>query len=589
MTTAVRQAPVALDPVTEYASLVVSGEIVACKLVIQACQRHLDDLRDGHKRGIKFDLEKSARAVRFFSYLRHYKGEWAGEPLTLEPWEQFIVGSLFGWIRADGTRRFRVAYNEIPRKNGKTLLAAGIGLLLAFFDGEGGAEVYAAATKRDQAKIVWGDARTLVRSSEALKKRIQVIGGLTGPGSLVRLDKESKFLPLGQDGDTMDGLNSHGLIIDELHAHKTRATWDVLATSTGARRQPLTFAITTAGADRLSVCYEQHDYGIKVLEKIIDDDSYFVYIATIDEGDNWTDPASWLKANPNYGISVKIDDLRMKCLKAQQIPAEQSEFLRKHLNVWTEKEDPWLLMATYDGNTDEPDLAFLKGKKCFAGLDLSTTQDLTALELYFPKLGKGEEGGDWLHYYFIPRATMLEKIKSDRVPYDVWERQGNLIATPGNVIDYDFIRERVNKLREEGFEIQEIAFDPFNATQIVTDLMQDGFTCVPIRQGFLSLSPPTKELERLLLGKKMRLGKNPVTRWAASNAVVITDPSGNVKLDKSSKRARIDPIAAMVNAVDRASRHLGEAPTWSGFYIPDDDDEDEDTYDSERWTEVERI
>lgn len=540
------------DMPRQYAERVLSGELAAGKWVKLACQRHLDDLDRAHDRGLRYDLEKAGKAIKFFSALRHYKGEWAGQPLKLELWQMFIIGCLFGWLRADGTRRFRVAYNEIPRKNGKSLIAAGVGLLLAFFDGEGGAEVYSAATKRDQAKIVWGDAKTMVKASPQLRERIGITGGETGVGNLYRTDTASKFQPLGADGDTMDGLNIHGAIIDELHAHKTRVVWDVIQTGTGARRQPLTFVITTAGFDRFSVCYEQHEYGEKVLEGVIEDDTFFAYIACWDEGDDWTSPESWAKANPNYGISVKVDDLERKCLKAQQVPAEQNEFLRKHGNVWTEQETRWLSLDVYDENTEEPDAEALKGGPCYGGLDLSSTTDLTALELYFP------ETGDWLHHYFIPEANMQERIERDRVPYDAWERGGWLTATPGNVIDYGYIRETVNSLRDAGFNIREIGYDPYNATQIVLDLQSDGFTMVPIRQGFLSLSPPTKELERLMLAKKMRLGKNPVTRWAASNAVVLTDPAGNVKLDKSSRTKRIDPMAAMVMAVDRASRNEGE-------------------------------
>lgn len=557
------------ESVTDYARGVVDGVIVAGHLVRMACERHLRDLETAHLRGLRFDAGKAGKAITFFGALRHYKGEWAGQPLALELWQKFIIGSLYGWVRdADGSRRFRVAYNEIPRKNGKSLMAAGVGLYLAFFDGEGGAEVYSAATKRDQAKIVWGDAKTMVKASPDLLKRIHITGGETGVGTLSRLDNASKFVPLGADGDTMDGLNIHGAIIDELHAHKTRVVWDVIQTGTGARRQPLTFVITTAGFDRFSVCYEQHEYGVKVLEEVINDDSFFVYIASWDQDDDWTDPAAWAKANPNYGISVKIDDLERKCAKAQQIPAEQNEFLRKHGNVWTEQETRWLSLEVFDANAVEVEESELKGRTCFAGLDLSTTTDLTALALYFPD--PKDEGGDWMHFYFVPEDNMHERAERDRVPYEVWERQGHLTATPGNVVDYDYIREKLNALRQAGYQIKEVAYDPYNATQIITDLTGDGFLCVPIRQGFLSLSPPTKELERLLLSKKMRLGTNPVTRWAASNAVVLMDAAGNIKLDKSNPRNRIDPLAAMVDAVERASRYEGNE--WHGIDLGDDEE-----------------
>lgn len=546
MTTAIRsRPPVLTDPVTDYARAVVAGQIVAGGWVIKACARHLRDIEHGHERGLTFDLGEAAKATHFFTFLRHYKGEWAGQPLKLEPWQQFIIGSLFGWMRADGARRFRVAYVEVPRKNGKSLLAAGVGLLLAFFDGEGGAEVYAAATKRDQARIVWGDARSMVLSAPQLKQRV-----VARVGNLHQDATSSKFEPLGADLDGMDGLNIHGVIVDELHAHKTRGMWDVLQTATGARRQPLTFAITTAGFGRHSVCYEQHDYGFKILDQVFDDDTFFAYIAQADEGDDWSDPMSWKKANPNYGISVKVDDLDRKCAKAKQVPAEQNAFRRLHLDEWTEQETRWLDMDVFDANTDEP--GDLVGEKCFVGMDLSNTTDLTAVELYFP------ESDSFLHFYFVPEERLRQRADRDRVPYPLWEEQGYLTATPGNVVDYDYIREKLNELREEGYEIQEVGYDPWNATGLVTDLMADGFVCVPIRQGFASLTAPTKDLEKLLLAKKAKLGKNPVTRWAASNVSVEQDAAGNIKPSKAKSTERIDPIVAMILALDRAGRHIEE-------------------------------
>ena len=542
---------------------VLAGSVVAGHLVRQACERHMRDLESGE--GIYFDADEAQKAIRFFGFLNHSKGEWAGTPLHLEPWEEFIVGSLFGWVREDGSRRFRVAYVEVPRKNGKSLLAAGVALLLAFFDDEGGAEVYAAATKRDQAKIVWLDARAMVLASPHLRKRITVPKTEKAVGSMFVESTRSKFEPLGADADSTDGLNVHGVIVDELHAHKTRSMWDVLQTATGARRQPLTFAITTAGYDRHSVCWEQHHYGEQLLARIFEDDTFFAYIATLDPGDDWADPGVWAKANPNFGVSVKPDDLARKAEKAKQVPAEQNAFLRLHLNVWTEQATRWLDMDVWDENafaTDdegEPivvDREALKGRPCYAGADLSTTTDLTAVELYFPD--EGGEGGEWLHFYFVPEDNLRRRAERDRVPYDVWREQGHIIATPGNVVDYEYIRELLNSLVEEGFDIREFAYDPWNATGLVTGLMADGFTCIPVRQGFASLSAPTKEFEKLLLARSMRHGGHPVTRWAASNVVVEQDPAGNMKPSKKLATERIDPIVAMIMAVDRASRHEDE-------------------------------
>ena len=298
MTTATRSA------VTEYAEQVVGGQAATGLLVRLACLRHLEDLEDGEQRGLWFDSEAAERAIQFYPKLRHHKGEWAGQPIHLEPWQCFIIGSIFGWMRWDDEhgwlRRFRLAYNELGRKNGKSTLASGVGLYMAFFDGEPGAEVYAAATKKDQAKIVWGDARATVLRSPGLRQYVTPLAN-----NLHRVASGSKFEPLGADQDTLDGLNAHCVIIDELHAHKSRGLWDVMETSTGARRQPLIFAITTAGWDKQSICWEQHEYGEKVVQGLVDDDSYFVYIATLDEGDDWADETCWIKANPNLGVSKR--------------------------------------------------------------------------------------------------------------------------------------------------------------------------------------------------------------------------------------------------------------------------------------------
>lgn len=540
--------------VTAYAHAVVTGGVVAGRLVRLACERHLRDLETGPARGLRFDTEAADRAIMFFGFLKHSKGEWAGQPLQLEPWQCFIVGSLFGWLRADGTRRFRTAYEELARKNGKSTIAAGIGLLLAFFDGEGGAEVYAAATKRDQAKIVWGEGSRMVKASPSLRSRITVL-----TSNMHILSTNSKFEPLGADNDSTDGLNIHGAVVDELHAHKTRSMVDVLETATGARRQPLVYYITTAGYDRHSVCWEKHDYGIKVLEGIIDDDTYFAFIATIDEGDDWTDPTTWPKANPNLGISVKLDDLVMKCERAKQVPGQQNAFKRLHLDVWTEQAERWLSIEVWNesaGDVDAHELRKqLKGGRCFGGLDLSSKLDLSSFSLFFPPTD--EHPAAVLSFSWIPEDNMRERVERDRVPYDQWVDAKFIAATEGNVIDYDYIRSDVGDLAEE-FEIVEVGYDPWNATQLAIQLQDDGMTMVPVRQGFQTLSEPSKELEKLVLEKKWRHGGNPVLRWAASNVAVKTDPAGNIKPDKSKSTERIDPVSSLVNALERACRHDGD-------------------------------
>jgi phage terminase large subunit-like protein len=411
------------DPVTAYARAVTDGQVLANRLVRLACERHLEDLGSGASRGLCFDHQAAQHAIQFFGFLRHSKGEWAGQTFALAPWQAFVVGSLFGWQRADGLRRFRTAYCAVPRKNGKSTLSAGIALYLLVADGEQGAEIYSAATTRDQARIVFDEAKRMVGSSPALKRRVQVlINNLNVAASA------SRFMPLSSDASSMDGLNVHGAIIDELHAHKTRHVVDVLDTATGARRQPLLFEITTAGYDRHSICFEHHDYAIKLLEGTLQDDSWFAFIAAADEDDDWTDRRVWRKANPGFGLSVKEDDLARKAEKAIALPGAQNAFRRMHLNEWTEQAERWIDLAAWDACNRPVNLEGLRGLPCFGGLDLSTTTDVTALAWVFPP---DDHGGLWcvLSRYFVPEENLRKRAERDRVPYDLWTRQGFIQAS----------------------------------------------------------------------------------------------------------------------------------------------------------------
>ncbi len=573
---AVAAPPKTTHPVALYAEAVIDGRIAAGKLVRLACERHLRDLEHGHERGLWFDETAADRAIEFFRFLRHSKGEWAGRTFELAPWQIFIVGCLFGWKRADGTRRFRASYIEVPRKNGKTTLLAGICLLLAFFDDEPGAEVYAAATKRDQAKICWGEARQMVLKTPALRQRIQAL-----VGNLHDERTRSKFEPLGADADSMDGLNIHGAGVDELHAHKTRAIVDVLETATGARRQPLINYITTAGSDKLSVCRQQHDYGDRIVHQVIDDDTFFVYVATLDEGDDWTDERVWAKANPNLGISVKIDDLRRKCRKAREVPSEQNAFKRLHLDVWTEQVTKWVDVEVWDEAPPQTRLDDLEGRACYGGLDLANVSDLAAFALWFPD--EDGEGGDLFGWFWVPEEGIRQRAERDRVPYDVWETQGLISATEGNVTDYDVIKQAILDLGER-FEIRELGYDPWNATQLATQLQNEGLTVVPVRQGLASLAGPTREYKKLVVGRKVRHGGNPVLRWMFKNIAVRTDPAGNERPDKEKSSEKIDGQVAAIMAVGRAATHAGEGTSVyeeRGLLVigrgeDDDDDEDEE-------------
>lgn len=547
----------------QYAQDVLSGKQVACRWVRLACRRHVNDLVNGSERGLYFDEAAANHAIKFFGFLRHSKGEWAGRVVTLEPWEQFIVAMVFGWMRADHSRRFRVAYVEVARKNGKTTLAAGVGLLLLVADGEPGAEIYTAATKRDQARIAHSEATRMVKSSPSLRKRIRVYRD-----NLNIENTASKMEPLGADSDTLDGLNPHGALVDEVHAHKTRDMWDVLETATGARRQPLIFATTTAGFNRQSLCYQLHDYTEKVLSGVLQNDSHFGIIYTLDleddkDGepvDDWEDEAVWIKANPNLNVSKKLSTMREKAEKARGMPASLNAFLRLELNVWTQSETKWIHRDHWDACGAAVDANGLRGRRCFAGLDLSSNVDITAELLVFPP-ESAKDPYRVLCRFWIPEDAIDIRSKRDRVPYDAWVRAGYISTTPGNVIDHDFILAQIEQ-DAEAYDIQQLAFDAWGASQVQTKLTEIGGRedwIVKFGQGFASMSPAMRDLERLILGHRLAHGNNPVLTWMADNLVVDTDAAANIKPDKEHSIERIDGMVALIMAVATAMRGGGKA------------------------------
>jgi phage terminase large subunit-like protein len=529
-----------------------------------AKERQERDLDEGKKRGLEYKPEVAQRAVDFFGGnldegwegLKHWKGEWAGQVFELAEWQaEYIIKPLFGWFRKDGTRRFRFAFIEVPRKNGKSTLAAGVGLLLTL-EGEPGAEIYSSATKLDQAKIVWGDAKRMVQSSSSLRGDLVVMAN-----NIHCPQYASKFEPLGADHHTLDGLNVHGNIIDEIHAHKDRVLYEVLLTAQGARRQPLNFIITTAGVyDPTKIGWEQHDYAQKVLEGVFEDDSYFAFIANADKDDDWTDPQVWKRANPNYGVSVKADYLEDLCEKAKRSPAFVNAFLRYHLNIWTEQTDRVIDMDDWKACGDPIDEEELEGQPCYAGLDLASKIDIAALALWFPEQKKV------IWRMWVPGDNVMERVSKDRVPYDAWIREGYLKDTPGNVIDYDFIRAEVNQMADK-YDLLEVAYDPWGATQLAVQLEDDGVTMVECRQGYPSLSEPTKELLKMVKGREFSHGGNPVARWMAGNLAAREDPQGNLKPDKSRSAEKIDGIAAFINALSRSIRNLDEEREYGDLLI----------------------
>ena len=545
------------DPATAYATAVVEGDVVACRWVRLAAARHLRDLDEGPRRGLRWLPGAASEQLAFFAGLRHSKGEWAGSAFALEPWEAFILGSLFGWRRADGRRRFKTAYIEVPRKNGKSTLAAGLGLQLAFFDAEPGAEVYAAATKRAQALIVFSEAKRMTLRTPELRRRIAV-----QVGNLHMTASDSKFEPLGADADNLDGLNIHAAIVDELHAHKTRTLWDVLATGTGARRQPVLFAITTAGTSRAGVCYDQHRYVEQILEGAVTDDATFGIIYTIDEGDDWRSPASWAKANPNLGVSVKTEILAELAAQAEVMPSARAAFQTKRLNVWVNAAEGWLdagqwVAAAVPEYRPGPD------DECFLGLDLGTRRDVTAkVELTRRRI---EEG--W-HYhartrFWYPQGRVRGPDTPATANYAGWAESGALVLTPGNATDFPIIEEELRRDLAALPHPLSIAFDPWQSHEIMTKLHSEGAPVVEVAQNMRNLSAPMKELEALLATGRFTHDGNPVMTWMVSNVGIRRDSADNILPIKTAEALKIDGVVALIMALARA---LVQAPSPPSVY-----------------------
>lgn len=550
----------------QYIDDVLTGRQVACKWVRLACERHQRDLANGQDRCLKFDDVAARHAIDFFRFLRHSKGEWAGQTVELEPWQQFVIALVFGWMAQDDQgswlRRFRTTFLEVARKNGKSTIAAGVGLYLFDADGEPGAEVYTAATKRDQARITHSEATRMVKASPFLRRRIR-----TFKDNLNILNTAAKFEPLGSDTDSMDGLNVHGAIVDELHAHKNRETWDLLDTATGSRRQALMFGITTAGVDRQSLCWDMHEYTEKILVGLVQDDSFFGLIYTLDpkvvdvdgrvieEGDDWEDERCWVKANPNLGVSKKIEDMRRKALQAKEMPTMLNSFLQRELNVWTQATVRWVNAPKWLACNQPVDADGLLGRTCYGGLDLSSTTDVTAFVLVFsPQVPT--DPYQVICRFWIPEETMKLRTKRDRMQYQTWVRQGYMVTTPGDAVDHDFVLAEIEELRQR-YDIQEIAFDRWGAAHVQTKLQDMGGEdwLVQFGQGFASMSAPMNELERLILSGRLAHGGNPVLTWMAGNLVATMDSAGNKKPDKAKSTEKIDGMVALIMALDRATRH----------------------------------
>lgn len=537
-----------MNTVDSYARDVVAGRVPAGKYHKLACVRHLKDREREATAGFpyRFDLEKANRFVRFAERLKHYKGEWAGQFIKLQPYQLFRLGSIFGWVHAEtGLRRFRNAYHELPRKQGKSLEAAVITLYVTFFDGEGGAEGYCAATKREQALIVFNDCKKLVESS-GLKER------LTVQVSNIHNDKTaSKLEPLSADYNSMDGLNPNMVNIDEMHAHKTRGVIDVLETATGARRQPLVNKITTAGDDPVSPCGDEHDYACKVLDGLLHDESYFAFIAHADDTDDWTLPETAAKANPNYGVSVNPDDLIGKVTKAQNIPSAAAAYKQKHLNLWVNATAPCLSVEGWKKGQSDWNPLDLKGERCFVGIDLASKIDLCAMSLVFPPT-ETRPSIRVVQHLWTPEDTLRDRAHADRAPYPTWVAQGWLTTMSGTRVDHQIIREVLATARGL-YHIAQIGFDPWHADTLIDQLVkQDGFAeeqVIAVPQTVAGRGSADARLKAEVLAGKIDARGCPVTAWAASNVAEIVDSKGNILFTKKKSRGRIDPVIALSTGV----------------------------------------
>ncbi len=561
------------DRALAYARRVVAGEEVSGRLERLACERFLGDLERQGTPDFPYVLDdaspgagkrtRGARACEFLELLPHIKGQWARPEyrdgrlqymkLSLEDWQVFIVLNVFGWLHmTTGLRRFRRVYEEVARKNAKSTLAAGLLLFCLAADGEPGAQVFSAATTGDQARLVFDDARQMAMREPEFVARFGVSVAMH---DITVSATASSAKPLNAEGSTLDGLNIHAAIVDELHAHKTRAVYDVLDTATGARSQPLIVMITTAGSDRSGICYEQRDYTVKVLERTSVDENWFGIIYTLDDGDLWHDPAVWRKANPNYGVSVLVDDMQAACRKAQAQPSALNNFLTKRLNVWVNADTAWMDMRAWERCGDKTlRVDRVAHLPCVSSLDLASKVDVAAQVRLF----RDDEAD---RYYLIPRFWLPRRAidQGRNSQYDGWARAGHLQVTDGEVIDFDQIEDALRSDLAE-LDITEMPFDPWQATQLASHMLSEGAPMVEYRQTVQNMSEPMKLLESLVLQGKLIHDANPMMTWMISNVVCHRDVKDNIYPRKEREENKIDgPVAAIMALGRIVSQGEGQA------------------------------
>ncbi len=502
-----------------------------------------------------YDKKKADRAVTFIENLCHTKGKWAGTRFWLLPWQEQLIRDIFGIVKPDGNRQFRTAFVEICKKVGKSELAAAVALYLLYADNEPSAEVYGAAADRQQASIVFDVAKQMVEMSPALMKRSKLMAATK---RIVNYGNAGYYQVLSAEVGGKHGFSVSGLVFDEIHTQPNRQLYDVLTKgSSDARQNPLHFIITTAGNDRHSIAFELHTKAVDILEGRRVDPTFYPVVYGLKDDEDWEDEANWYKVNPSLGYTVDIERLRDAYREAKQNPADEITFKWLRMNMWVSSTTAWIPDAIYMRGNEPIDMDALEGRDCYAGLDLSSTGDITALVLMFPPRDMDEKY-IVLPFFWVPEDTIPRRVKANSVPYDVWEKQGHILATEGNVIHYDFIEKFIYDLAEK-YHILEIAVDRWNATQMIQNLEGEGFTIVPFGQGFSSMSAPTKEFYRLLMEGQIIHGGHPVLRWMAGNVVIDTDPAGNIKVTKAKSKEKIDGIVAAIMALDRCIRQEGKS------------------------------
>lgn len=547
--------PVSTDPATDYARGVVDGHILAGPFVRMACARHLKDLETAEARGLRWSPAHADHAISRAAFVQHSKGEWRGRPLQLDAWQCFVVGVATGWMARDddGTwrRRFRTVYVEVPKKNGKSTMCGYVGLYGLSCDGEGGAEVYAAATAKQQARLVFGEARSMVRSSPRLREQLVAL-----THNISHEASGSKFEPISSDENTGDGINPHFAVFDELHRLKNRSLLAVLRQGMGARRQPMLWIITTAGDDRPGTPYdEEHNYARKIVEGALVDDTYFAYIACPDEDDDPLAESTWAKANPGFGVSVKRADLAAMAAQARNSDSAMAEFKRFRLNTRSSDLAAPIRMSTWAKNSRGPiDEARLHGRRCRTAIDLSAKTDLTALIHLFPPI---EADPRWtiLCRFWTPAEGIHDRTDRDRVPYRRWIDRGLIAATEGNRVDYHAVRGRL-EADAKLFNVDDATFDPWNAGTIEADCQAAGIRVIEFPQNTKHYAHATKEFLGMVQDAAFDHGGHEVLAWMASNLRLVFDHNHNPMPSKKNSTGRIDGVAGAIMAL---GRELGPA------------------------------